>query len=102
LAQVRHRHGDVWRSFLTEQRELLRSLDSWTARLAGSSVPTLIVADPKDKVVPISTAHALHALLPNSHLDLVDQGGHHLPRRIGDRVAGKIGDFVGSVDPKLG
>jgi pimeloyl-ACP methyl ester carboxylesterase len=102
LAGVRHRNGEVWRSFLTEQRELLRDLDSWTDRLAGSPMPALIMADPMDKVVPISTAHALHAQLPNSRLELVDQGGHHLPRRIPQVVAGKIGDFVYSVDAKLG
>lgn len=102
LAGLRHTGGEVWRSFLAEQRELLRSLDFWTDRLAGSRLPVLIMADPLDRVVPISTAHALHAQLPNSRLELVDQGGHHLPRRVPHVVAGKIGDFVYSVDPKLG
>ncbi|KZM73434.1 alpha/beta fold hydrolase [Nocardia terpenica] len=60
LACIRHDHGRVRRSFLTEQRELLRGLDRWLGRLGGAPMPTLILADPMDKVVSISTARAVH------------------------------------------
>jgi pimeloyl-ACP methyl ester carboxylesterase len=98
LAGIRYEYGQVWRSFLTEQRELFQSLDHWIDRLDGSPVPALILADPMDKVVPVSTAHALHDRLPRSRLELVDQGGHHLPRRIPDVVAAKLGEFVDTLD----
>ncbi|WP_405164789.1 alpha/beta hydrolase [Nocardia sp. NBC_01499] len=62
------------------------------------SWPTLIVADSMDKVSPVSTARALHDQPLCSRLELVGQGGHHLPRRIPEIVAAKIGNFVESLD----
>jgi pimeloyl-ACP methyl ester carboxylesterase len=98
LAHIRHDHGQVWRSFLTEQRELLRGLDHWIDRLDGSPLPVLILADPMDRVVPVSTARALHDRFPRSRLELVGEGGHHLPRRIPGVIAAKLGEFVDTLD----
>ncbi|MFI5781980.1 alpha/beta fold hydrolase [Nocardia sp. NPDC051570] len=98
LASIRHDHGQVWRSFLTEQRELLRGMDHWIARLEGHSIPTLILADPADKVVPVSTAHALHDRFPRSRLELVGAGGHHLPRKAPSVIAAKLGEFAHTLD----
>ncbi|MFJ4656658.1 alpha/beta fold hydrolase [Nocardia sp. NPDC088792] len=98
LAGVHHEHGPVWRSFLVEQRALLHELGSWTDKLAQIRVPALILADPADKVVPISTAYALRDGLPEARLELVEGGGHHLPRRVPDVVAARIGAFVDSLE----
>lgn len=98
LAGVHHRHGQVWRSFLIEQRELFHGLEQWTARLPEIAAPTLILADPADKVVPISTAHALSDQLPCARVELISEGGHHLPRRRPDVVAARIGEFVESLE----
>ncbi|MGF6885859.1 pimeloyl-ACP methyl ester carboxylesterase [Nocardia sp. GAS34] len=97
LADIRHDHGQVWRTVLLEQRELFDSLDRWLERLAGIDVPALIVADPADRVVPVSTARALHDRFPRSRLELVSGGGHLLPQRIPEVIAAKIGEFVDSV-----
>ncbi|MCX4090862.1 alpha/beta fold hydrolase [Nocardia sp. alder85J] len=97
LAGIRHEHGRVWRSFLTEQRELLHGLDHWLDRVAELGPPVLIVADPADKVVPITTAHALHDRLPGSRLELVGAGGHQLPRRIPGVIAEQLGEFADSL-----
>jgi pimeloyl-ACP methyl ester carboxylesterase len=97
FADIRHDHGQVWRTVLLEQRELFRSLDHWLDRLDVPDMPALIVADPTDKVVPISTARALHDRFPRSRLELVAGGGHLLPQRIPDVIAAKIGEFVDSV-----
>lgn len=78
---ARHEHGAMWRTFLTEQRELVRNLGALNACLEQIDVPAVIVADPADKMIPVATVRALHAKLPASRMVLVDNGGHHLPRR---------------------
>ncbi|WP_019927566.1 alpha/beta fold hydrolase [Nocardia sp. BMG111209] len=97
LAGIRHEHGPVWRSFLTEQRELLRGFDPWIDRVADLGLPVSIIADPADKVVPIATAHALQNRLPGSRLESVRAGGHQIPRRIPDAIAHRLGEFAGSL-----
>ncbi len=97
LADIRHDHGQVWRTVLLEQRELLTSLDNWIERLGAPTMPALILADPTDRVVPITTARALHDRFPRSRLELVEGGGHLLPQRIPEVIAAKLGEFVESV-----
>lgn len=97
FGDIRHEYGPVWRTVLLEQRELFRSLDHWLERLDATDIPALIIADPTDKVVPISTARALHDRFPRSRLELVAGDGHLLPQRIPDVIAAKIGEFVDSV-----
>lgn len=67
---------------------------------AVSSVraPVLLLADPKDTVVPVDTARRLALALPNARLQLVEGPGHHLPRRAPDAVASAIVAFVATVE----
>jgi pimeloyl-ACP methyl ester carboxylesterase len=78
---ARHDHGPLWRSFLTEQRALVRELADLTASPAQVVQPVLLVADPHDTLIPVSTTHQLAAVLPDARVQLLDQVGHHLPRR---------------------
>ena len=94
---ARHRHGAMWRTFLDEQRELVRGLDQLEARLDEIIAPSLVIADPADKMIPIKTAHELAARLPQSRLVLVGEGGHHLPRRVPQIIADEITRFVASL-----
>jgi 3-oxoadipate enol-lactonase len=89
-ANARHQHGAMWRTFLTEQRALMRGLDELTAHLGDISAPTVVIADPADKVIAIATAHALCDRISGSRLVLVERGGHHLPRRIPEIIAAEI------------
>jgi pimeloyl-ACP methyl ester carboxylesterase len=91
---ARHEHGAMWRTFLTEQRELVGGLDRLTARLGQIVAPTVVIADPTDKMIPVATAHALHARLARSRLALVEEGGHHLPRRNPQAIAAEITRFA--------
>ncbi len=95
---ARHEHGAMWRTFLTEQRELVHGLDRLTERLAQTTVAALVIADPGDKIIPVATAYALRDTLPHAQLVLVGRGGHNLPRRMPQTIADEITRFIESLD----
>ncbi len=90
---ARHEHGAMWRTFLTEQRELVRHLDQLEARLPLVTAPTVILSDPTDKMIPMATAYALQEGLAHSRVVPVIGGGHNLPRRNPAAVASEIVRF---------
>jgi pimeloyl-ACP methyl ester carboxylesterase len=62
----------------------LRYLDLFAAepdlrsRLADIAAPTLVVQGARDTVIPLKTAHLLHALIPDAqYVELADAG--HFP-----------------------
>jgi hypothetical protein len=89
-----HGRHPLWRTFLIEQRALLRELDELEHAMASVRVPVLVLADPKDAVVPFETARTLTRALPNARLQLVEGAGHHLPRRAPAVVADAIVAFL--------
>jgi pimeloyl-ACP methyl ester carboxylesterase len=95
-----HDHGLLWRTFLTEQRALVSELGDLTASLAGIRQPTLLLADPNDTLVPVSTTHQLAEALPDARVELVSQIGHHLPRRGAAAVAAAITGFLAALDSR--
>lgn len=99
-AHARHDHGPLWRTFLTEQRALVSELGDLTACLASVRQPVLLLADPQDTLVPVSTTHRLAAALPDARVQLVSGIGHHLPRRGAPVVAAAITGFVGALDSR--
>lgn len=93
-----HSAWPLWRTFLIEQRALLRELGELEAAAAAVQVPVLLLADPADQVVPVKTSHKLAALLADSRLILVRGTGHHLPRRAAAEVADAIATFLATID----
>jgi len=96
-AHTHHDHGALWRTFLTEQRALVHDLGRLISDAATIRVPTLVLADPRDIVVPIRTARQLCAMLPHARLELIEGAGHHLPRRAPQAVADAIVAFADSL-----
>ncbi len=88
----------LWRTFLAEQRALLLELAELEAAAASVRVPVLLIADPRDRVVPVKTSHRLAAMLPDASLLLVEDAGHHLPRCAPSAVADAITAFLAAVD----
>jgi pimeloyl-ACP methyl ester carboxylesterase len=84
----------LWRTFLTEQRALLRELGELEHAIASVRAPVLVLADPKDTIVPFETARQLARTLPDARLQLVEGTGHHLPRRAPEVVADAIVAFL--------
>jgi pimeloyl-ACP methyl ester carboxylesterase len=98
--QARLDHGPLWRTFLAEQRALVRELDELMSAVSSVRSPVLLLADPKDTLVPVETARRLAQALPDARLQLVEGAGHHLPRRAPDAVASAITAFIAAVqDP---
>ena len=88
----------LWRTFLIEQRALLRELGELAAAAESVQVPVLLIADPADRVVPVKTSHRLAEMLPDARLILVEGAGHHLPRRAPRAVADAIAQFLAEID----
>ncbi|HWG62708.1 MAG TPA: alpha/beta hydrolase [Streptosporangiaceae bacterium] len=88
----------LWRSFLIEQRALVDEIEGLTASVAGTMQPVLLIADPRDTLVPVSTTHELAAALPDGRVQLVSEVGHHLPRRGAPQIAAAIARFLETLD----
>jgi uncharacterized membrane protein YbhN (UPF0104 family)/pimeloyl-ACP methyl ester carboxylesterase len=91
-------HSPLWRTFLAEQRALLRELGELEHALGLVQAPVLVLADPSDTLVPLDTACRLARALPDARLQLVEGAGHHLPRRAPDAVAGAIVAFLAAAE----
>ena len=89
-----HGRHPLWRTFLTEQRALLRELGALEHAIASVRAPVLVLADPRDTIVPYETARRLVRALPDARLQLVEGAGHHLPRRAPEAVADAIVAFL--------
>ena len=94
----RHQHGPMWRTFLTEQRALVGELAGLTTALAGIRQPVLLLADPRDTLIPVRTTHQLAAALPDARVQLLSQIGHHLPRRGAPEIAAALVQFLAALD----
>ena len=91
-------HRPLWRTFLTEQRALLGELGELEHAIASVQAPVLLLADPRDTLVPLDTARRLARALPDARLRLINGAGHHLPRRAPDAVADAIAAFLAAAE----
>jgi pimeloyl-ACP methyl ester carboxylesterase len=95
-----HEHGPLWRTFLTEQRALVAEVGGLTAALAAIRQPVLLLADPRDTLIPVRTTLELAAALPDARVQLLGQIGHHLPRRGAGEIAAAIVKFLAALDSR--
>ena len=89
-----NRRRRLWRTFLVEQRAMLRELDILDGALASLTLPTIVLAGTADKIVPPRTARALAEAIPGAELRMVNGANHYLPRHRGDVVARAICDVA--------
>ena len=93
-AQRDYARGALWRTFLTEQRALMRELNELQCILPSVEAPVLVLADPEDTLVPVDTARRLAQSLPDARLQLIEGAGHHLPRRAAGAVTEAMVAFL--------
>ena len=74
----------------------LGALATWTSLglLPWLEVPTLVLAGDEDHVVPPLNARLLHALIPDSRLEVVAGGGHLFVLSHVERVAAALNRFL--------
>lgn len=75
------------RTFIVEQRAIVRSLEALEGRLASIGAPTTIVIGSADRIVPPSSAKLLAAQIPRALLVPVRGAGHLLAMRHAELVA---------------
>lgn len=84
----------AWRSFVREQRHLVRDLPALERRVGQISVPTTIVSGSADRVVPIIAARRLAAQIPGAELVEIEHAGHLLHVQQAGRLAEIIADEI--------
>jgi pimeloyl-ACP methyl ester carboxylesterase len=89
----RLQHGAVWRSFLTEQRALLRCRPGLLHLLPAITTPAAVLAGTRDRLVRPSTAVACHRALAGSSLHWAP-GGHLIPAHTPAAVAQLVFEAV--------
>jgi pimeloyl-ACP methyl ester carboxylesterase len=77
----------TWRSFVREQRFLVRDLPTLERRLAEIASPTTIVSGSADHVVPVAAARRLRDQIPGAELVEIPHAGHLLHIQQADRLA---------------
>ena len=80
----------TWRSFVREQRLLVRDLPELERRLADISAPTTIVAGAADRVVPLGAARRLAGQIRGAELVEIEHAGHLVHRHHAGEVARAI------------
>jgi pimeloyl-ACP methyl ester carboxylesterase len=99
-AQAGRDRGPLWRTFLLEQRALLQELPELEQAVPSIQPPVLLLADPRDPLIPVDTARTLAEALPDARLQLIEGAGHHLPRRAPEAVADAIVTFIAAVEER--
>jgi pimeloyl-ACP methyl ester carboxylesterase len=65
----------------------------------AAEVPTLLVWGERDPMIPVAHAHAAHAAMPGSRLELFEDAGHFPFHDDPERFAAVLADFVASTAP---
>jgi pimeloyl-ACP methyl ester carboxylesterase len=83
----------LWRTFLSEQRALIRELDEITAALPSIRVPTLVVDGTEDQLIPNRTPLELVRRIPNAARVRIE-GAHDLQLKQSAELAGHLASFA--------
>ena len=92
---ARWRSGEDWRSFAVEQRALVAEMPAVAASLPSVSVPVVVLAGARDRVVPPSAIPPLAAALPDCSVVWAPAGGHLLIWEEPELVAATVARLAG-------
>jgi pimeloyl-ACP methyl ester carboxylesterase len=80
----------VWRSFVAEQRTLLREIGAVESALGSVRAPTVVISGAWDVVVAPSVSASIAASISGSELVSVARTGHFVPRDAPEVVASAV------------
>lgn len=86
------RRRPTWRSFLTEQRAMLREAPGVQQHLGDVTAPTTVVVGGRDKVVRPEVGERLAAAIPGARLTRLPDAGHLIPQEHPDLLVRTIRD----------
>lgn len=84
----------LWRSFLVEQRHLLRDLSALGPMLGRVTTPTVVVHGASDRSIEPAVAKHLATCIPGAKLSLIGGVGHLIPHDRPDAVAAAIDEVA--------
>ena len=90
------RRRPPWRSFVAEQRAMLREAAELESHLGEVSVPTTVVIAGRDKVVRPEAGERLAAAIPGATVRRIAEAGHLLPVEHPDALVDAIRDVARS------
>ena len=82
--------GQLWRTFVVEQRTLLAEIGTVEAALPAVHTPTAVLSGEWDVVVPPRVSDEVAAAIDGSELVRVPGNGHFIPRDAPDAVADAV------------
>ncbi len=85
--------ANAWRSFIVEQRALVKETPHLEAALSGLSVPTVVVAGTRDRVVPVSASRGLAESIPGAELIVLARAGHLVPIEMPGELASVVSRY---------
>jgi pimeloyl-ACP methyl ester carboxylesterase len=94
---------DTRRAFFQTLRAVIdprgQSVSAADRLYLASLMPTLIVWGARDSLIPVAHAHAAHAAMPGSRLEIFDDAGHFPHCEAPERFVAALVDFIDSTEP---
>jgi pimeloyl-ACP methyl ester carboxylesterase len=94
---------DARRAFLRTLRAVIdprgQSVSAADKLYLAAGIPTLIIWGAEDRIIPVEHAHAAHATIPGSWLEIIDGVGHYVHCEAPDRFVEALTEFIESTRP---
>jgi pimeloyl-ACP methyl ester carboxylesterase len=65
----------------------------------AAGMPTLIIWGEDDRIIPVEHAHAAHAAIPGSWLEIIEGVGHYAHVEAPERFVNALVEFIESTRP---
>lgn len=94
---------DARRAFLRTLRAVIdprgQSVSAADKLWLAAGIPTLIIWGAEDRIIPVKHAHAAHAAIPGSWLEIIEGVGHYVHCEAPDRFVEALTEFIESTRP---